>query len=546
MTVHRAGIGATALLIASLGCSAEHANSDATESTGGAATGGVNSEPCSAGRQLCASVCVDVMSDRTNCGACGTTCSTLKSCVAGACQCQSGLVACGGDCVDVRANAAHCGTCDNACPAGESCSDGACTGGSSTGGSSTGGGSTGGGSTGGAGTGGVPAGGADTGGVPSGGTPTGGSSTGGAATGGAAGAPPIGGSATGGSSTGGESTGGVSHTSVPFILGADVSNTQQSSSTYVDTDGQTKSIFALLKNHGFNYIRLKTFVDPSAPYGYASSANGCSGLSEPFGDKAHVIAYGQQVKAEGLGFLLDFHYSDVWADPGNQIIPDPWRDATSIEQLASYVRDYTEDVISSAIAAGARPDMVQVGNEITPGMLMHVPGANTDCWGNDPDPAPVGGSTSNWDNLATLLDAGIEAVRSVDPAIEIVLHIENLSAASWWVQSALDRGVDFDILGISCYTPFQGQPSVWEATFSDLAANHPNLDFIIAEYNPNRTEANLIMKNLPNGQGRGTFFWEPTASGDWGQAMFTWQGNSAIANASDFAEYDALLPQLGL
>lgn len=118
--------------------------------------------------------------------------------------------------------------------------------------------------------------------------------------------------------------------SPPFILGADISSVQESNTTFRDTDGQTKSIFALLKNHGFNYIRLKTFVDPNAPYGYASSANGCAGLSEPYGDRDHVVAYGKQAKAAGMGFLLNFHYSDVWADPGNQIIPERWRGASSI------------------------------------------------------------------------------------------------------------------------------------------------------------------------------------------------------------------------
>jgi len=92
----------------------------------------------------------------------------------------------------------------------------------------------------------------------------------------------------------------------------------QGRTSFVDTDGQSKSIFALLKNHGFNYIRLKTFVEPTAV-----TWNGCTGSTS--GDKAHVIEYGAQVKAAQMGFLLDFHYSDVWADPGNQIIPLPWR-----------------------------------------------------------------------------------------------------------------------------------------------------------------------------------------------------------------------------
>jgi len=379
----------------------------------------------------------------------------------------------------------------------------------------------------------------------------GGAVTGGAADAGgksSAGSPGTGGAptASGGAASGG-SGGAVFEPA--FILGADISSVQEGKSTFKDTDGQTKTIFELLKNHGFNYIRLKTFVAPDAPYGYSSRSNGCTGFSEPFGDKAHVIAFGKQAKDAGMGFLLNFHYSDTWADPGNQIIPEPWRGASSIGELAAHVKSYTKDVISSAVAAGARPDMVQVGNEITPGMLMHVPGANTDCWGNNPDRAPVGGSTANWDNLATLLKAGIEGVREVDSGIRIMLHVENtddLAGVRRWVDSALARDVDFDVLGLSCYVAFQGTPSVWRATFTDLASRYPDLKFAIAEYNPEREQANRIMKELPDGRGLGTFFWEPTRSGEWGESMFTFQGNTATARAADFAEYDELREYLGL
>src|SRR5688572_17829648 len=173
-----------------------------------------------------------------------------------------------------------------------------------------------------------------------------------------------------------------------------------------------------------------------------------------------------------MGFLLDFHYSDTWADPGNQLIPASWRDAATTEELASLLADYTMDVLEDAIAAGARPDMVQVGNEITPGMVAHLPGASTDCWGNNPgSTSPIGGSNSSdeaWDRLAILLQAGIDAVRAVDPTIKVMLHIENtddLAGVEWWVGSAMERDVDFDVLGLSCYTAFQGPPSTWQATF---------------------------------------------------------------------------------
>jgi arabinogalactan endo-1,4-beta-galactosidase len=335
----------------------------------------------------------------------------------------------------------------------------------------------------------------------------------------------------------------------PFFLGADISSVQEGNTTFRDTDGQTKTIFEVLKNHGFNYIRIKAFVEPSAPYGYSSNANGCPGLREPFGDRDHVVAYGKLIKAAGMGFLLDFHYSDVWADPGNQIIPDPWRDAASITELASLLKAYTKDVLTTAVAQGARPDMVQVGNEITPGMLMHVPGSNTDCYGNMPAAAPIGGSTSNWNNLATLLKAGIEGVKEVDPNILVMLHIENtadLDGVKWWVDNALMRDVNFDVLGLSCYSAFQGQPSVWQATFTDLATSYPDLKFAIAEYNPDRSAANRMIKALPGGRGIGTFFWEPTRSGEWGQAMFSFSGGVASARQQDFAEFDMLRSELGL
>jgi arabinogalactan endo-1,4-beta-galactosidase len=349
---------------------------------------------------------------------------------------------------------------------------------------------------------------------------------------------------------GGTQTGGAENFDAPFFLGADISGLQENidqGATFRDTDGQQKDILELLKSHGFNYIRLRTFVDPTAPYGYASSSNGCSGKSEAYNDQAHIIARGAEVKAADMGFLLDFHYSDVWADPGNQIIPEAWRDIPTIEGLAEAVKTYTKDFITAAIAAGARPDMVQVGNEITPGMLVHVPGSNTDCWGNNPTNHTPNGSSSNWDDLAVLLQAGIAGVREVDSDIQVMLHIENtddLQGVRNWVNSASSHGVEFDVLGLSCYEAFQGPPSTWASTFGAIAEEHPELSFVVAEYNPQRTAAQQVMLDLPDGRGLGTFFWEPTQGGEWGEAMFTWQGNVLEANSADFAEFDDTIRSL--
>jgi arabinogalactan endo-1,4-beta-galactosidase len=337
-----------------------------------------------------------------------------------------------------------------------------------------------------------------------------------------------------------------------FILGADISSVQEAvdqGTLYVDTDAQQKGLLELLENHGFNYARLRTFVDPGAEYGYASGS-GCPAKAEAYADRDHTVAFAREVKAAGMGLLLDFHYSDTWADPGKQVIPEAWRGLGSVAALAEQVRAYTVDVVSALVAAGARPDMVQVGNEITPGMLMHVPSANTDCYGNNSVLNPgVNGSQANWDNLALLLQAGIDGVRQVDPGIQVMLHVENtesLAGVSDWVQNAQRRGVQFDVLGLSAYEAFQGPATEWRATLQALAQAFPELSFSIAEYNPQRRLLNDIMRELPDGRGLGTFFWEPTQSGSWGEAMFERTGNTLRARPEDFAEYDQLRQDFGL
>jgi len=337
-----------------------------------------------------------------------------------------------------------------------------------------------------------------------------------------------------------------------FILGADISSVQEAvdgGALFVDTDGMQKSLVSLLKNHGFNYVRLRTFVDPQAPYGYAS-ANGCQAKAEAYNDRDHTIEFAREVKAAGMGLLLDFHYSDTWADPGKQVIPQAWRASASVAALATQVQAYTVDVLGAMLAAGVRPDMVQVGNEITPGMLIHVPTANTNCFGSNSAVNPnVNGSANNWDNLATLLKAGIAGVHQVDSTLQVMLHIENFESANGvisWVRNAQMRGVAFDVLGLSAYEAFQGPANAWRATVQTLNAQLPGLSFAIAEYNPQRRLLNDVMHELPDGHGLGTFFWEPTQSGEWGNSMFDRQGNRFTARAVDFAEYDQMRRDFGL
>lgn len=352
----------------------------------------------------------------------------------------------------------------------------------------------------------------------------------------------------GGSSTSDAGTGGgtdASSASNPsYVLGADITWTQQdealNGATYFDDDGTQKPILQLLADHGFNYIRLRTFVDPTQ-----SAPNPAGGTFAPYspqgyGDLAFTVQFGKQIKAAGMGFLLDFHYSDYWADPGKQIKPSAWV-GDDVTSMAAALQAYTENAISTLVAAGARPDMVQTGNEITPGMEL------------SPDAAI--GPTSNWSQLAQLLKAGIAGVHAVDPTIKIVLHIDrggDNATSETWLNAAIANGVTFDVFGESCYVAYQGEPSGWQSNFQALAAKYPNLKFIMAEYNADPgdggeiTTANDIIFNLPNHQGLGTFFWEPTHSGAWGPGLFTLSGSKYSTIPASIDQFDRMKTAFGL
>lgn len=343
-------------------------------------------------------------------------------------------------------------------------------------------------------------------------------------------------------------------TSDNYILGADVSSLAEfidNGAVFIDTDGNQKPLLALLKNHGFNYIRLRTFVDPAADYGYAAGDGAwCNAKMKAYNDKEHIIEMAKEVKAEGMKLLLDFHYSDTWADPNKQVIPHAWRNINTIEDLAAQVKSYTIEVLTDMKAAGVVPDMVQVGNEITPGMLIHLPTEQTDCYGNNSIKShAVNGSVDNWSNLAMLLKAGIAGVKQVNESTPIMLHIENTAdkeGVENWVNQAIVQNVKFDVLGLSAYEKWQGPSTQWEDTLNLLAKTYSELSFSIVEYNPQRRLLNDIMFNLPNERGLGTFFWEPLLSGEWGDSMFTKQGNVYTAKPEDFLIFDIIVQDYGL
>jgi arabinogalactan endo-1,4-beta-galactosidase len=291
----------------------------------------------------------------------------------------------------------------------------------------------------------------------------------------------------------------------PYIFGADISSVQAAEArgitTYSD-NGVQKDVLHVLKDHGFNYVRLRVFNDPTA-----RSPQGAPYSTVGFCDLPHTIAMARRVKALDMGLLIDFHYSDSWADPGKQYTPVAWANLP-FDQLVTTMHDWTADAIRQFKAAGAEPDIVQIGNEITPGLMIDH-----------------GGSARDWVQLGRLLKAGIGAVKSVDPNILCMLHIDrggSNPATRNWVDNALAQGVAFDILGESCYPNpnWQGPPDGWRANFNSLVKQYPQLYFVIAETSYETAQANDIMHSLPNHRGLGTFIWEPTQNGN-GQSLFT-------------------------
>ncbi len=273
-------------------------------------------------------------------------------------------------------------------------------------------------------------------------------------------------------------------------------------------NGATVDAIALLKRHGFNLIRLRIFVNPENPDGYSPGTAFC-GLDS-------TLSMARRIKAAGMGFLLDFHYSDNWADPQQQRKPRAWEGLGSAE-LRDTVTQYTARVLRALEQQGTLPDMVQIGNEINHGLL----------W---PD-----GHIGNLDQLAGLLQAGVAGTEAVDPKIPVMMHIAlggQNDEACFWLDNMLARGVRFDIIGLSYYPR-------WHGTLGDLAGNLQDLvaryhkPVNVVEYSDFKRPVHDIVFALPDQMGKGAAIWEPL---NWRSGLFDREGNAT----SLFTVYDSL------
>ena len=287
---------------------------------------------------------------------------------------------------------------------------------------------------------------------------------------------------------------------LPKMIGADISFLPQLESRgmkFIDKGVESDAI-EILKNHGLNYIRLRIFVNPENENGYSPNQGFC--------DLEHTLQMAKRIKDAGLNLLLDFHYSDTWADPQKQFKPKVWK-GLEFEELTSTLKEYTKSVLLSLKEQGTLPEMVQVGNEINHGIV----------W---PE-----GHISNLDNLAELLKAGTEAVREVDPKIFVMMHLAlggQNEEAVFWFDNMIARGVDFDIIGLSYYPR-------WHCTLDDLNFNMHDLikryqkDINIVEYSAFKRQVHHVVFGLSDNRGNGTAIWEPLNT--WSR-IFDRQGNS--------------------
>lgn len=314
-----------------------------------------------------------------------------------------------------------------------------------------------------------------------------------------------------------------------FYKGVDISSLPELENyglALYNEDGQACDALELCGQNGVNSVRLRIWNEPQR---VRESGGYC--------DLEHTAAMAKRIKAAGMHFLLDFHYSDFWADPGNQTKPAAW-EGLDYGQLVQAVYDYTKEVLERLRAEGCLPDMVQVGNEIRSGMLF--PDGEVPCYGN----------------LAGLVNAGIRAVRDTDAEVQVMIHLDQGGRYCYlreWFDAMFAAGMEeFDVLGLSYY-PF------WHGTFTDLKNTmealaqryhkpimlvetaHPwrrtkdgfitkeqeEIAGFAAGIEEQRTVMRLLMNitaSVGDRMGIGVYYWEPLAlpmegQGSWGQNM---------------------------
>ena len=254
----------------------------------------------------------------------------------------------------------------------------------------------------------------------------------------------------------------------PLYVGGDISllpKYEEAGVVYKDKEGQTVSdVLAFFRQQGQNAMRVRLFVSPDG-----SDKAVCQDLD-------YVKALGKRIKDAGLKLMLDFHYSDTWADPAKQWTPAAWQDLNN-DRLQDKIYEYTKDCLQQMKAAGAEPDFIQTGNEISYGMLWGKSGTTANrCYTNSSD--------SNWNRFLSLLKKAGQACREECPQARIIIHSERVPKPDV-LTDFFDRmkagGIDYDIIGLSYYPAFHGNLSTLETALTALERKQYGKDMMIVE-----------------------------------------------------------------
>jgi arabinogalactan endo-1,4-beta-galactosidase len=265
--------------------------------------------------------------------------------------------------------------------------------------------------------------------------------------------------------------------------GADLSfePQEEAAGAHFTDAGVPGSALGILNHHGLNYVRLRLWVNP--PAGYS--------------DLARDLAMARRIRAAGDKLYLDIHYSDFWADPQHQNIPGAWQNQ-DLAQLTNTVRNYTQQVIGRFAAQGTPVDMVSIGNEIRNGILWPVGQVD---WSAD----------TGWDNLTTLLKAGVAGARAGNPTghrLDVMLHFDeggNNADSVRFYDHMISAGVPFDVIGLSYYPFFHGPLTAMRSNVDDLATRYGK-PIVIAE--------SQYPWSLAAGDSTGNFVWQTSQLSD--------------------------------
>jgi arabinogalactan endo-1,4-beta-galactosidase len=291
-----------------------------------------------------------------------------------------------------------------------------------------------------------------------------------------------------------------------FAKGADIGwlpQMEASGYKFLNNQGVQEDCIKILKDHGINSIRLRTWVNPSDSRG----SGHCS--------KDETVAMAVRAQKAGMRVMIDFHYSDSWADPGKQVKPKAW-EGHDFPQLLNDLYNYTFDVMTALKTAGVYPEWVQVGNETRTGMIY-------------PE-----GSTDNWTQLAQLINKGYDAIKAVSPKTKVILHVDqgnNRPLFRSWFDNAQKYGAKYDVIGMSYYPYWLDGSPDYTLSIDDLGNNlidmaaRYNKEVMVVEVGGEDTKIQntydmlvAVQKKVnavPNNKGLGVFYWEPEGARSW-------------------------------